>query len=254
MPILVLAIVFLVVALLYASVGFGGGSSYNALLVLAGTDFHLIPLISLSCNVIVVSGGVFHFHKAGLLDIKALLPYLMLSIPMAWFGGNLQVSESLFVGLLGTVLLISGGQMIWSRTPLIETRPLRHTNHWVLGLPSGAVIGLLSGIVGIGGGIFLAPLLHLSGALEPRKIAAMASGFILVNSLSGLAGQMMKQGDVAAYTHLTSLWPLFLAVFVGGQLGSRLGVQFVPELWLKRLTGLLILYVAVRLLLKWLSM
>ena len=254
MPVLVLASVFFLVALLYASVGFGGGSSYNALLVLAGEDFHLIPVISLSCNIIVVSGGAFHFQNAGLLSSRKLLPFLILSIPMAWFGGQLQVNEGTFVGLLGLVLLLAGGQMIWTSRGERDFLKKRLINRWLIGLPAGAVIGLISGIVGIGGGIFLAPLLHFGTSLEARKIAAMASGFILLNSMSGLVGQLMKQGDVPVYGQWVDSWPLFLAVFLGGQLGSRLGINFLPEHWIKRLTGLLIAYVAIRLLLKWVSM
>ncbi|MFT5138968.1 MAG: putative membrane protein YfcA [Lysobacterales bacterium] len=254
MPVLVLAFVFFTIALVYATVGFGGGSSYSALLVLAGKEFHLIPVISLSCNIIVVSGGAFHFHKAGLFSSRKLLPFLVLSIPMAWFGGQLQVNESTFVGLLGMILLLAGGQMIWTSLGEQSLLRSRAMNLWILGLPAGAVIGLISGIVGIGGGIFLAPLLHLGTSLEARKIAAMASGFILLNSISGLAGQLMKQGEVSVYGQWVDSWPLFLAVFLGGQLGSRLGINVLPEHWIKRLTGLLIAYVAIRLLLKWVSM
>jgi uncharacterized membrane protein YfcA len=254
MPVLILAAVFFVVALLYASVGFGGGSSYNALLVLTGEDFQVIPVISLSCNIIVVSGGAFHFYKAGLLSSWKLLPFVILSIPMAWLGGHLQLNESTFIGLLGVVLLLAGGQMIW--TSLRSRQLTRHwpMNLWLLGLPAGAGIGFISGIVGIGGGIFLAPLLHLCTSLEARRIAAMASGFILLNSLSGLVGQLTKQGEGSVFGQWTESWPLFLAVFLGGQLGSRLGVNVLPEIWIKRLTGLLISFVAVRLLLKWFSM
>ena len=254
MPMIVLAAVFLVVAVLYSSVGFGGGSSYNALLVLSGTDFRSIPAVSLSCNIVVVSGGVYHFHKAGLLEFKALLPFIVLSIPMSWIGGHMQIQETTFIGLLGLVLLTTGVQMIWtSLRPGIRWK-IHKLNHWVTGVPVGGMIGLLSGMVGIGGGIFLSPLLNLMTWSEPRKIAAMASGFILVNSLAGLTGQLMKQGEWSPASEWLASWPLFLAVLVGGQVGSRLGTRILPDEWIKRLTGLLVIYVGARLLWQWFAM
>ena len=107
MPLLALAGLFFLVAIAYASVGFGGGSSYNALLILSGMDFRLVPAIALSCNILVVSGGVYHSFRAGHLSIGQLLPFILLSIPMAWFGGSLLVSEQAFTGLLGFSLLIA---------------------------------------------------------------------------------------------------------------------------------------------------
>lgn len=251
MPILALAAIFLLVALIYSSVGFGGGSSYNALLVLAGADFQVIPAISLSCNIIVVSGGVYHFRKAGLLDMKALLPFVALSVPMAWFGGQLQIAESVFLGLLGLALLATGVQLIWSGFHHAVRKESLVLNPWLVGLPLGGVIGLLSGIVGIGGGIFLAPVLYLTAWAEPRRIAAMASGFILLNSVAGLIGHLMKQGDYSVSSAWLASWPLFVAVLAGGQIGSRLGIRMLPDALIRGLTGLLVLYVATRLLWRW---
>lgn len=253
MPVVLLAALFFLVAVLYASVGFGGGSTYNALLVLSGTEFYAIPAISLSCNILVVSGGLYHYHRAGLLKLNSLMPFIILSVPMAWLGGHMQVTESTFVGLLGLVLLVIGVQLI--RTSLYQSthRQIHHINPWLLGIPAGGIIGLLSGIVGIGGGIFLAPMLYLTAWSEPRKISAMASGFILVNSIAGLSGQLMKRGDWSPGGEWLAAWPLFLAVLAGGQIGSRISVRFLPEQWLKRLTGMLVIYVAGSLLLRWME-
>jgi uncharacterized membrane protein YfcA len=233
-----LIIAFLLVAAAYSAVGFGGGSTYNALLVLSGVDFRLIPLIALSCNILVVTGGVFHFHKSGQFEIKALLPFVALSIPMALLGGSLSVSETLFSGLLGVALLVTGIQMLWNPDPARSA--VVKLNPWAVGLPLGAATGLLAGITGIGGGIFLAPCLHLIGWDRPRRIAAMASGFILVNSTAGLAGQLLKQDGQAAARDWLAAWPLFIAVVLGGQIGSRLAA------------GVLVLWVAVRLIRHWL--
>ncbi len=242
---------FFVVAIAYAMVGFGGGSTYNALLVLADIDYRLIPTIALTCNILVVTGGVWHFWRAGHLQVGQVLPFLALSVPMAWIGGKLPVSELLFTGLLGASLMITALQMLL-RSPQQDTaRRNAVVNPWLIGLPFGAAIGLLSGIVGIGGGIFLAPLLHLMHWGRAQQIAATASAFILLNSLAGLAGQLMKQGGGINTDQYFGAWPLFIAVVIGGQIGSRLGSRHLPERWVKVLTGLLILYVSIRLLVKW---
>ncbi len=254
MPISLIAVLFLLIATAYASVGFGGGSSYNALLVLSGMDFHAIPAIALSCNILVVSGGVYHFSKAGHLDFRVLMPFVILSVPMAWLGGHLQVSEHAFIGILGLALLATSMQMAWNALHTPVRRSEREFKPWLIGLPAGGFIGLVAGVAGIGGGIFLAPLLYLVGWAHPRKIAALSSGFILVNSIAGLAGQLTKPGLLSPAGQWLASWPLFLAVIAGGQIGSRLGTRVLPETWVHRLTALLVFYVAVRLLLKWVEL
>jgi uncharacterized membrane protein YfcA len=237
-------------------VGFGGGSTYNALLVLADVDYRLIPTIALICNILVVSGGVFWFWRKGHFKIREILPYVALSVPMAWLGGRIPVSQQWFVGLLGFTLLLTGAQMLASQPRTASNQMQRHINHWLVGLPSGAAIGMLSGIVGIGGGIFLSPLLHVTRWAGAYRIAAASSAFILLNSIAGLSGQLMKQATSTpseqwAGENLISAWPLFLVVVAGGQIGSRLGSQHLPERWVKGLTAALVFYVAARLLLKW---
>lgn len=245
-----LAALFVVTALLYASVGFGGGSTYSALLVLHGTDYRILPAIALLCNIIVVAGGSWRFWRAGYLDFARVWPFFVLSIPAAWFGGQLQLSEIVFIGLLGSALLIAGLQLAFERHAPTDGVEKKMTS-WRLALPVGGAIGFLSGLVGIGGGIFLAPVLYLMRWGSPREIAGTASVFILVNSLAGLAGQLMKLGDLGELSALGDYWLLFPAVLVGGQIGSRLGSTRIPPLIVKRLTGLLILYVAARLLWRW---
>jgi uncharacterized membrane protein YfcA len=251
MPPLFLVLGFFLVAVLYAAVGFGGGSTYNALLVLAQTDYRAVPLIALTCNIIVVSGGIYHFSRAGHFSWAALMPFAAASIPMAWLGGRIDVSETVFVGLLGITLLLTASHLFFRQVREPEARTGYRANRWLVGLPIGASIGFISGMVGVGGGIFLAPLLYLFRLEPPRRIAAMASGFILINSAAGLAGQLMKQGDNASSATWLSAWPLYLAVLVGGQLGSRWGALGLPEARVRQLTGILLLYVAIRLLLRW---
>ena len=241
-------------ALLYAAVGFGGGSTYNALLVLNGTDYRILPTIALLCNVIVVAGGSWRFWRSGHIRLARIVPWILVSVPAAWLGGRLMVSETVFIGLLGFSLLIAGVQLIFEREHHDETAEDRTVARPV-SYGVGGGIGFLSGIVGIGGGIFLAPVLYLLRWGSPREIAGTASIFILVNSVAGLAGQAMKleadYGVTNAIDLVSTYWLVFPAVLIGGQIGSRLGSMHIPPLLVKRLTALLILYVAGRLLWSW---
>lgn len=243
---LVLAVLFALTAALYASVGFAGGSTYNALLALAGVDYRVFPIVALACNLIVATGGTIRFAQAGLVPWRRLVPLLALSMPAAWLGGMLPVSKQLFLLLLGGSLLIASALLFLQRERAAEEQRFA-----LLGPAIAAPIGLLSGIVGIGGGIFLAPVLHLIGWDKAKRVAAAASVFILANSLAGLGGQLTKVANQPALLEQAlAYWPLGLAVLVGGQVGSRIGVELLPALWLRRLTALLILYVAIRLLIQ----
>jgi uncharacterized protein len=243
--VLVLILAFAVTAALYASVGFAGGSTYNALLALAGVDYRVFPLVALACNLIVATGGTIRFARAGLVPWRRLLPLLALSMPAAWVGGMLPVSKQVFLLMLGCSLLVAAVLLIVQ--PEREGEP-----RWPwLGPAIAAPIGLLSGIVGIGGGIFLAPILHLIGWNRAKRVAAAASVFILANSIAGIGGQLTKIADrPEVLDGAVGYWPLGLAVLIGGQIGSRIGVEILPAVWLRRLTAMLILYVAVRLLLQ----
>ena len=243
-----LALLFFVTAVLYASVGFGGGSTYNALLVLADTDYRLLPSIALACNLIVVTGGVWQYHRSGDLNLKFALPFIALSIPMAWFGGTVPIGRETFVMFLGLSLLAAGIAM-WFQAPESKASPPGSPLvNWFVGLPVGAATGFLAGMVGIGGGIFLAPCLHLLRLADPKRIAATASFFIMVNSIAGLVGQTMKQGTTAHLAQLTDYVWLGVAVLIGGQVGSRLSTRVLSKRIVKRLTAVLVLYVAGRLL------
>lgn len=254
MHLLVLAVLFFAVAVAYSSVGFGGGSTYNALLILTGMDYRLIPAIALSCNILVVSGGVYHLSRAGHLSLGRLLPFIVLSVPMAWLGGRLPVSELVFIGLLGFSLLVAAAQMLLNKQTVSEMNDHAGGRYWVIAAPAGGLIGLLAGITGIGGGIFLAPVIYFLQLAPARTVAGITSGFILVNSIAGLAGQMMKAGDYSPMQGWVYSWPLFIAVIIGGQIGSRLSAHHLPEVWIKRLTAVLMLYVAIRLIWRWINM
>jgi len=233
---------------------FGGGSTYNALLVMSGTDLLVMPLIALACNIIVVSGNVVRYWRAGILEFKRYWPLVILSVPMAWLGGSLPISQKLFIGLLAAALLFAGTRLLWSSFQSAASDPEGEKR--MGNLPTaliGGGVGFYAGLVGIGGGIFLAPILHFARWGSAKAIAAACSFFILVNSLSGLAGQSSKLSGMGQLEAAYAYWPLLPAVFVGGLIGNYLGVFKLSEIWVKRLTAILILYVALRLTLKWFS-
>ncbi len=242
-----MALSFVAVAFLYASVGFGGGSTYTAILVESGLAYDLVPPISLLCNIVVVTGGVFHFARAGHLDFRFALPLIVTSIPAAFLGGYVQIGESGFLATLGVALFVAGVLMLLDRrlgSEIGATRNLRVSAR--LGL--GAILGALAGITGIGGGIYLAPTLHLLRLADAKTVAATSSFFILVNSLAGLTGHLTKLGSQAEVLLNMSYLALPAAVLIGGQFGSLIGATRLPAAPIRRLTGLVILVVSVRLL------
>lgn len=237
----ILTAAFFVIAVIYASVGFGGGSSYLALLALMSVPFESLRPTALLCNVIVVSGGTYVFWTSGALEIKKSWPFLLLSIPMAFIGGLWRIENvSAFFVLLGVCLILAAA-LLWAQPVAPGQRQLKSP---ALHAALGGGIGFLSGLVGIGGGIFLSPILNLVNWDEPKKISALASLFILVNSLSGLAGQVTKNPAV----DWRFISPLLLAVFVGGQIGSRLGARRFNSFYIKRITSILIFIAAIKIL------
>lgn len=243
---------FFITAALYASVGFGGGSTYNALLVLANTNEAIMPLIALACNIVVVSGNVFRYWRARILNFKRYIPLVILSIPMAWLGGSIPISKQLFIGLLAAALMFAGIRLLWGS---FVKPPQEKIGENRLGpVPTaliGGGVGFYAGLVGIGGGIFLAPILYFARWGSAKAIAAACSFFILVNSISAWFGHYSKLDSAnqleAAYVY----WPLLPAVFIGGLIGNYMGIFRIPEIWIKRLTAILILYVALKLTWEW---
>ncbi len=241
---------FFATALLYASVGFGGGSTYNALLILMEIDYTLVPVIALTCNLIVVSGNSLRYHKHQCIPWKFTLPVISISIPFAFIGGNTTLEEEAFIKILAWTLLLSGISMFY-RNREIKTfsSKLDSPSGKFLSIFFSAILGFLAGLVGIGGGIFFAPILHLTQALPTRNIAAFTSIFILVNSIAGLIGQLSKnQGFDIQTQELNFIW-LLIAVLIGGQIGSHLSIKRIRPIVVRRLTAVLVIYVGCRLLL-----
>ena len=239
-------LLFFFVAILYSSVGFGGGSSYLAILAFTGIAFTQIRSTALLCNIIVVFGNVILFQKQKLYNWKKVIPLVAFSVPMAFLGGYLKISQTLFFILLGITLLFAAVTM-WLSKKIVSKGKLKIS--MTKNASYGGFIGFISGMVGIGGGIFLAPLLHLTNWDSPKKIAAIASFFILVNSISGLFGQYLNPNFTIDW-NLTSF--LLITVFIGGQIGSSMSNRFFSPIQLKRTTAILIAVVGVRILFKYL--
>jgi uncharacterized membrane protein YfcA len=240
-----LAAAFALTALLYAAVGFGGGSTYSALLALAGFDYRLLPLLSLACNVVVVAGSTIRFARAGLTPWRGAALLTAIAAPAAFLGGLTPITESTFLTVLGASLVLTGLTLLMPQTSTREGKPTKGAR-WIPLL--AAPIGYLAGLVGIGGGIFLAPLLHLTRWNSARAVAATAALFILVNSVFGIGGQMLKNGAERMGEAVTIGLPLLLAVVIGGQIGSLLAVRFLPQAAIRWLTAALTMWVGARLL------
>ena len=238
-----LAILFLVSAILYSSVGFGGGSTYLALLLIWDIPYFILPVIALSCNIIVVSGNCFNYIRAGNLNLRLLIPYLIGSIPMAYIGGSLPIEKRLFEILLFLVLAIAGALLLLNFKSYDDKEESYRKVPIPFSILIGAVLGFISGVVGIGGGIFLSPILFLIRAGRPKHIVTTASLFILINSISGIIGQLTKN-DVLA--EVLNYWYLFAAVLIGGQIGNFLNLKIFPTRILALVTAFLVLFVAAR--------
>ena len=204
-----LAILFLVTATLYSSVGFGGGSTYLALLLIWEIPYSIFPVIALFCNIIVVLGNSFNYVKAGNLNIKLLLPYLIGSIPLAFFGGSLQIDKELFEILLFLVLMLAGTLLLINFKSFDDNEDTFKNIPKIISILIGGFIGFISGVVGIGGGIFLSPILFLIRAGKAQHIVTSASLFILINSVSGIIGQLTKN---EVLNEISNYWILLLTV------------------------------------------
>ncbi|MGI8583932.1 MAG: sulfite exporter TauE/SafE family protein [Chitinophagaceae bacterium] len=239
---------FFVVAIIYASVGFGGGSSYLAILALFGLPFKEIRLIALICNIIVVAGGTIIFIKNKQVNWKKILPLALVSVPMAFLGATIKLSQDTFFVILGCSLIVAA-ILLWLKTRRgdVENVMTPGKYSYIRDGFLGGSIGFLSGMVGIGGGIFLSPLLNLIKWDTAKKIAATASVFIFVNSVAGIAGQLTTLQADLNYTRIVLLC---VAVFLGGQLGSRMGAIKFNPLVIRRLTAALVFVAGVEVLIK----
>ena len=245
MPILI--ILFFITAAIYSSVGFGGGSTYLALLLLWGVPFTIFPVIALCCNIVVVSGNCVNYTKAGHLNFKLLVPYLIGSIPLAYIGGALPIEKEIFEILLFLILTVAGILLLFNFKTYDDNQENYRQIPFLFSILIGGILGFLSGIVGIGGGIFLSPILFLMRAAQPKQIVTAASIFILINSFSGMLGQLTKN---EVFNQILNYWPLLLAVLIGGQIGNFINIKILPTRILALITSALVLFVATRMFFK----
>lgn len=229
--------IFFTIALVYSSVGFGGGSSYLAVLALSGLPFAEVRLTAMTCNIAVVLGNTTLFRRSDWWDGRKYLPFVAAGMPMAFLGAMIPLREKNFFILLGGTLLLAA-LILWfqplvkQELPEAESRKKRTTD-WI----SGGAIGLLSGMVGIGGGIFLSPLLFFLRWDKAKHIAATASLYILANSVAGLAGLLVSGPTNFDPFRLVTL---IAAVTLGGQIGTRSSLRWFSPLWVRRITALLV--------------
>jgi uncharacterized membrane protein YfcA len=243
----ILSFLFFLTAILYSSVGFGGGSTYLALLLIWGIPYQIFPVIALCCNIIVVSGNCYNYIRAGNINFKLLTPYLISSIPLAFIGGTLSISKSFFEILLFLVLIVAGILLLFNFRSFDDTDQVHRKISKIFAFLIGGSIGFISGIVGIGGGIFLSPILLLIRAGKAKDIATAASLFILINSVAGILGQFTKH---TIFYEIQNYWLLFLSVLIGGQIGNFLNIKFFPARILALVTSALVIFVSIRMGLK----
>ena len=239
---IILSILFFVTAILYSSVGFGGGSTYLALLLIWEIPYYIFPVIALFCNIIVVTGNSINYIRAGNHNFKLLIPFLIGSIPLAFFGGTLKIDKEIFEILLFIILTIAGLLLLINNKSYEKEFVIKKIN-FLISVFIGSILGLVSGLVGIGGGIFLSPILFLLKADKPKNIVTTASLFILINSISGIFGQLTKD---SVLNEFFTYWPLFLAVLIGGLFGNFLNLKIFSNRALAFITSILVIFVACR--------
>tara|TARA_B100000683_G_scaffold163503_1_gene157479 strand:- start:919 stop:1578 length:660 start_codon:yes stop_codon:yes gene_type:complete len=205
--------------------------------------YYIFPIIALFCNIIVVSGNSINFIRSGNINLKLILPYLVGSVPFAFIGASISLEKEIFEILLFLVLIIAGFFLLLESNTFNKKDLKINSISTIFSIFIGSLIGFVSGLVGIGGGIFLSPILFLLKAGYPKHITSSASLFILINSIFGVAGQLTKE---IVLNEFLNYWPLFLAVLIGGQIGNYLNIKFLSNKALALLTSLLIIFVAIR--------
>ena len=240
---IILSIFFFITAILYSSVGFGGGSTYLALLLIWDIPYYIFPVIALLCNIIVVTGNSINYVRAGNHNFKLLLPFLFGSIPLAFLGGTLIVKKEIFEILLFLILSIAGVLLLINNKSYDDKNIIIKKVNLFVSFLIGSVLGLVSGLVGIGGGIFLSPILFLLKADKPKNIVTTASLFILINSIFGILGQLTKENIL---NEISLYWPLFISVLIGGLFGNYLNLTIFSNRVLAIITSTLVIFVAIR--------
>ena len=237
LAVLVLAIG--VVAFLYSSVGHAGASGYIAVMTLASLSPAVIKPSALVLNILVASIGSWQFYRAGHFRWKLFWPFALLSIPLAFLGGYLDLPTHLFKLMVGTVLLLSALYFFWNP----DNDEVGPAPALPIAIASGGVLGFFAGLTGTGGGIFLTPLLLVMRWARTKQAAATSALFILVNSSAGLAGNASSVGSIPAL-----VWPMAIAAVAGGTVGSYFGSRRYPVATIKRLLAAVLVIAGLKLL------
>ncbi len=238
MPHEIILLAIFIVAILYSSVGHGGASGYLAVMALWAVDPAITRPTALVLNLFVASIGTYQFYRAGHFSWKIFWSFAVTSIPFAFIGGMLKLPTNVYRIVLGLVLLFAAFRLAWSFSKDVEVKP---PVLW-MALAMGAVIGLLSGLVGVGGGIFLTPVLLLMNWSETKTAAGVSALFILVNSISGLLGNYSQVNALPS-----EVWLWIGAAVAGGLIGSTLGAKRFDSLTLRRVLALVLLFASVKL-------
>ena len=236
---LALTVCIFAAATLYSSVGHAGASAYLALMALFGVEAAVMRPTALALNIVVAALGSFRFLKADLFRWRVLWPFLVTALPMAYVGGTIDLPSELYRPLVGVVLWISAARLLWPRP--LEVEQASSDPPLVFALPAGAAIGLLAGLTGTGGGIFLSPLLLFMAWAPTRTASGVAAVFVLANWMFGLAGQW------SSLSSLPDELPLFAAAaLAGGLVGTTLGIR-LPQRAILKLLGVVLLVAGAKL-------
>ncbi len=230
-----IAFLFFLIAFIYSSVGLGGGSAYTALMALLGFSTLAIPMVSLTLNLMVTTLGSLNFIRKGHARLNLILPFLVTSIPMAYLGGAIHLPKDFFYLILMISLCIVAARIYFWPTTSMKLNMSRK-GKLAVSLLAGAILGFVAGTVGIGGGIYLVPLILVLGLGTTKEAAASGAIFIWVNSLFGLISRLQYNAiDFSDYI------PLILAVAAGGLLGSHLGSSHYPPRTMEKILGVIII-------------
>ncbi|MFL6227659.1 MAG: sulfite exporter TauE/SafE family protein [Pyrinomonadaceae bacterium] len=239
--VLLLSLLILCAATLYSSVGHGGASAYLAAMALFGLAPAVMKPTALCLNLLVASLTTFRFWRAGFFSWRTFLPFAAASVPFAFIGGALTIPAGIYKPVVGVVLLFAAVRLFMHARARSQEAEPRLPPLWVASL-LGAGIGFLSGLTGIGGGIFLSPVLLLMNWADVRRTAAVSAAFILVNSAAGLLGNLASVRSLPA-----AIPSLAVAALVGGLVGSELGSRRLPTLAIRRLLALVLVVAGVKL-------
>ena len=230
-----LALLFFLIATVYSSVGLGGGSGYLAVMGLVGVPPQIMRPVALSLNILVASLSSWHYIRSGNFSARLFWPIALASVPFAYLGGYLVLPGNIYRPLVGLVLIYSAWQLWRSTMPGQKQPEVRTDLPLGLLLLAGAAIGFLSGLMGIGGGTFLGPLLLLTGWADTKKAMGITAAFVLANSIFALAGRMTAVPELPS-----TIWIWLAVVGIGGWLGAKLGSTLVDPRILRRLLALIL--------------